>query len=294
LGSIQKHLIGQSKTIPRYRFPSNNEVINSLKEKDIYSIDTRNKMYLFERLENFENKEPVEIYGNENITIEHIFPQNPDKKWKEELGIDECKHIQEKYLHTIGNLTLLGNNAKLGNKSFIEKRDLKDVGYKASRLWLNKSLASLNCWNEKAIEKRFKMIADRFLEIWQYPDIKIETISDNEEINIFDADDPTFQRIEYIIFRDEKIIKNSFSEYYVEIFKKLFELQPETFFTTDLGNRIKFSKIGEESTSLRTLPINDTYSVGVNYSAKGFFDRIKDALTKFDLKDELLIKYSAD
>ncbi|MEI2823857.1 MAG: DUF1524 domain-containing protein [Chitinophagaceae bacterium] len=73
------------------RFPKNAEVIDALKVKDVYNIKSKNRTYLLERLENFENREPVIIDGNSDITIEHIFPQNPDPKWKIELGTDEIQ-----------------------------------------------------------------------------------------------------------------------------------------------------------------------------------------------------------
>jgi len=289
LGSIQKWLITRSGT---QRLPKDTEVIDVLRVKDVYNIKPKNRTYLLERLENFENTERVII--DENITIEHILPQNPDNKWRTNLSSEEYKFIYDTYLNSIGNLTLSGNNGKLGNKTFIEKRELEKAGYKASRLWLNKYLASIDCWNKAAIEKRFDMIAERFLKIWEYPNINIETNLDNEEINIFEADDPTHKQIEYIVFCGEKIENKRGNEYYVEILKKLFELNPETFFKTDLGIRIKLSKIGEEytSTGQRYLPINDTYSVNVNLSTKDLFDRIKQALTIFELEDELVIKYA--
>ena len=289
LGSMQRWLITRSGV---QRLPKNTEVIDALKVKDVYNIKPKNRMHLLERLENFENTERVIIDGNENITIEHIFPQNPDSKWKIELENEEYTFIYENYLHSIGNLTLSGNNGKLGNKTFLEKRDLENVGYKDSRLWLNKFLAILDCWNKASIEKRFDIIAERFLKIWEYPNIHVETTFDNTEVNIFDAEDPTGKRIEYMVFCDEKIEKTWASEYYVEIFMKLFELQPETFFTTDLGSRIKLSKFGEELTLRRAAAINDTYFVEVSYSIKDLFDRIKHALTIFEFEDELVIKYA--
>jgi hypothetical protein len=121
LYSIQKSLLQRTGV---QRFPKNAEVIDALKVKDVYNIKSKNRTYLLERLENFENKEPVIIDGNTDITIEHIFPQNPDPKWKIELGTDDYNYIKENYLNSIGNLTLSGNNGKLGNKSFIDKRDL--------------------------------------------------------------------------------------------------------------------------------------------------------------------------
>jgi hypothetical protein len=68
------------------RFPRNTETVIAFKEKDVYNINTKNRTYLFERLENYQNNEQVIIEGNPDITIEHIFPQNPDPKWKIELG----------------------------------------------------------------------------------------------------------------------------------------------------------------------------------------------------------------
>lgn len=138
LVSLQKWLL---KRPGSQRFPKNKELIESLKLKDVYNIKSKNRTYLLERLENFENKEPVKIEGNTDITIEHIFPQNPDPKWKVDLGTDEYNFIKETYLNTIGNLTLSGNNGKLGNKVFTYKRDLENAGYKDSRLWLNKYLS---------------------------------------------------------------------------------------------------------------------------------------------------------
>jgi uncharacterized protein with ParB-like and HNH nuclease domain len=118
LYSVQKAML---KLPGNSRFPRSTEVINALKEKDIYNIKSKNRIYFLERLENFENKEPVLIEGNPDITIEHIFPQNPEPKWKLEIGQEEYKFIKDNYLNTIANITLSGNNNKLSNKTFVEK-----------------------------------------------------------------------------------------------------------------------------------------------------------------------------
>ena len=157
------------------RFPRNKEVINTLKEKDMYGIKPKNRIYFMERLENHENKELVTIEGNNDITIEHIFPQNPDPKWKFELGEEEYNFIKDNYLNTISNLTLSGNNGKLGNKVFLSKKEMnvdgKEQGYKYSRLWLNRYLLEIDKWGKQEIEKRFHVIEERFLKIWVFPDI---------------------------------------------------------------------------------------------------------------------------
>lgn len=290
LYSIQKTLLQRSGV---QRFPKNAEVIDALKVKDVYNIKSKNRIYLLERLENYENIERVAIEGNPDITIEHIFPQNPDPKWKMELGNDEYIFIKENYLNTIGNLTLSGNNGKLGNKPFIDKRDLGGAGYKDSRLWLNKYLSILDKWDKTEIERRFDQISERFLKIWEYPQIqKIETNEDNGELNIFDADDPKHKKLEYAIFLDQKIDVNQVTKLYLEVFKKLFELQPETFFTSDLGERISLTKNPTEKKLRQPVPINDTYFIEANIDSMGKFERIKQALTIFNFEDELSIKYA--
>jgi uncharacterized protein with ParB-like and HNH nuclease domain len=289
LQSIQKSLVQRSGI---QRFPKNAEVVEALKTKDVYNIKSKNRTYLLERLENFENREYVLIDGNPDITIEHIFPKNPDPKWKIDLGTDEYIIIKENYLNTIGNLTLSGNNGKLGNKPFKDKRDLPDAGYKDSLLWLNKYLSTLESWNKMEIERRVEMIADRFLKIWEFPDIPLEDNGDRSEVNIFEADDPKHKKLEYAIFFDQKIEVREVSKLYVEIFRQLFELQPETFFNSELGSRFGLTKHPIEGNPRQAIPINDTYFIEGNIDNMGKFERIKQALTIFDFEDELTIKYA--
>jgi uncharacterized protein with ParB-like and HNH nuclease domain/predicted transport protein len=289
LFSIQKSLLQRTGV---QRFPRNAEFIDALRVKDVYNIKSKNRTYLLERLENFDNKELVLIDGNEDITIEHIFPQNPDVKWKIDLGNDEFNFIKDNYLNTIANLTLSGNNGKLGNKSFIDKRNLKDAGYKDSRLWLNKYLSTLEKWDKAELENRYNLIAERVLKIWEMPDILIEEKTDTNEVNIFDAEDPKFKKLEYAIFFDQKIEVIQVAKLYVEVFKKLFELQPETFFSSEIGLRIGLTKTPSENSTRQPIPINDTYFIEGNIDNIGKFDRIKQALIQFDLEDELFIKYA--
>ena len=291
LYSVQKALLKLSGTS---RFPRNKELIDSLKIKDVYNIKSKNRTYLLEKLENFENREPVMIEGNTNITIEHIFPQNPDPKWKIELGTDDYNYIKENYLNTIGNLTLSGNNGKLGNKPFLDKRDLADAGYKDSRLWLNKYLTIIDKWDKAEIERRFDFIAERVLKIWEIPNITIDEKLDSNAVNIFDAEDPTFKKLEYAMFFDNKIEVNQVAKLYIEVFKQLFDLQPETFFTTEIGVKIGLTKDPEQNKIRSPAMLNDTYYIDAGYSNKDKFDRIKLALTTFDFEDELMIKYAEE
>lgn len=292
LFSIQKTLLQRPGT---QRFPKNNEVIDVLKIKDLYNIKTKNRVYLLERLENHNNHESVSIENNERITTEHIFPQNPDPKWKIELGADEYKEIKENHLNVLANLTLSGNNGKLGNKSFLEKRDLPEGGYKDSRLWLNKQLAQFDSWGLQQLKCRFESLSNRFLEIWHYPEIddEIEAEQVNKEVNIFEADEPKFKKLEYAIFLDSKLEVTQVAKLYTEVFKTLFELQPETFYSTDLFERIGLVKGEQARDSLREpVEISENYFIESNLDSNAKFARIKYALSVFNMEDELSIKYA--
>ena len=86
-------------------FPKDEEFINGFTTKKVYSMQAKNKMYIFERLENGSSVEKNDVVGNIEqgiLTIEHIMPQTLNNAWKQELGL-YWENIQEKWLHTISN-----------------------------------------------------------------------------------------------------------------------------------------------------------------------------------------------
>ncbi|WP_204105783.1 MULTISPECIES: DUF262 domain-containing protein [Spirulina sp. CCY15215] len=273
-------------------FPRDTEVLHALKEKNMYDVQSKNRIYFLKRLENYENKEPVKIEDNDSLTIEHIFPQNPDPQWKIDLGKEEYNLIRENYVNTIANLTLSGNNGKLGNKPFLIKRDMnidgKEQGYKYSRLWLNRYLTEIDRWGKEEIEKRFEIIKERFLKIWIFPEVEVEE-KIVFDVNIFDAEEPTGKKLEYAIFFDRKLDISSVTDLYLEVMKILFNLQPETFFTSSLSEYLRITKDPQQCS--RPNSLNETYFIDTKLSSKHKFDRLKKTLTILDCEDELMIKY---
>ena len=90
------------------KFPTNEDLKSALRDKDLYNIKAKNRNYMFELLENFNNREYVDT-SNDKITIEHIFPQNPNSDWSESMTSDDYFQFKEKFSNTIANLTLSGN-----------------------------------------------------------------------------------------------------------------------------------------------------------------------------------------
>ncbi|WQV70754.1 DUF262 and DUF1524 domain-containing protein [Helicobacter pylori] len=153
----------------KQRFPNDDEFKKLFITIDFYHFQKRE--YFLERLENFNTKEPVDT---KECTTEHIMPQTLTKEWERDLG-GNFQAIHDKYLHTIGNLTLTGYNKEYSNNSFQEKRDM-EKGFKQSSLRLNQSLKDLESFGEKEIEKRANDLADFALKIWTYPKLDAETL----------------------------------------------------------------------------------------------------------------------
>lgn len=275
------------------RFPKDDEVISKLKEKNIYeSINQKRKMYLFEKLEQGLGKAVID-FSKTPYTIEHIFPQKPVKEWKKELNQKDYDIMQEK-LHTIANLTISANNGELGNKTFKEKQDMNvnngEQGYIYSKLWLNEYLKQIEEWKPKNIEERFDKIKERFLKVWKYPNVIIT--NDNVEVDIFEADDPTGKKLEYIKFNGEEYNDvTDVSKLFSFILKYYYSEKEELFFTDEIQKVIKITTNKKELVSDYPIQLSDIYYAENTYSSDKKFDLIKKLIDIFDREDELLIKY---
>lgn len=119
--------------------------------------------------------------GNYVWTIEHIFPQGkniPDEWVKMVADGDMSKaiEVQEKQVHTFGNLTITGYNSKLSNMPFVTKRDRKDayganVGYR-NGLNLNDELVNTDTWTSEQIQERTDKLVRLTLKAFDFDEIK--------------------------------------------------------------------------------------------------------------------------
>ncbi len=213
------------------RFPNNDEFKDCFIAIDFYHFK-KNK-YFFERLENdTEEKEPV---NTQKCTIEHIMPQELTEEWKRDLG-ENFQAIHDKYLHTIGNLTLTGYNPEYSNKSFQEKQGM-EKGFKQSPLKLNQGLRGLESFGEEEIKKRANDLADWALKIWTYPKLDAETLEkykpkkNKKEKKVYDLSSYKFSPHSRELFDilskeikalDERITENFMKAYIAYKFKTNF------------------------------------------------------------------------
>ncbi|HWU78368.1 MAG TPA: DUF262 domain-containing protein [Rhodanobacter sp.] len=140
------------------RWPVDEEFEAALVSQDLYPRRRIARYVLVALEEAYEHKE---IVDSSTATMEHIMPQTLSDPWKAELGPD-CLAIHEKWLDTLGNLTLTGYNSELGNLPFEEKkRKLENTHFELSR-------EVLRCtkWGVIEIEARGKRLAALALKRW--------------------------------------------------------------------------------------------------------------------------------
>ncbi|MGL2882018.1 GmrSD restriction endonuclease domain-containing protein [Helicobacter pylori] len=266
LESIKVHFLSLEKTTGK--FPKDSEFKDSFITKELYDPKKRKKIkYFLERLENFDTKEPV---NTQECNIEHIMPQTLTLEWQKDLG-ENFEAIHEKYLHTIGNLTLTGYNAEYSNNSFREKRDM-EKGFKQSSLKLNQSLKNLESFGEKEIEERANDLADWALKIWTYPKLDAETLEEykpKKEKKVYDLSSYKFGSHSRELFDilskeikalDERITEK-FMKHYITykhdtIFASIAPLKSEL----NLNLKMDFSELQDEIKE--KLKIRDVSNIG--------------------------------
>ena len=154
------------------RFPDDREFTAALATKSVYQMRGKYKAYLFERFENYGTIETKDVYthlDNNVYTIEHIMPQHLTPAWKESLGAGAAE-IHATWLHRLANLTLTGYNPNLSNKTFAEKRDSEEGGYKASGLKMNQKISGKESWGLPELEERNGEMIALARKIWAFPE----------------------------------------------------------------------------------------------------------------------------
>ncbi|HIV14677.1 MAG TPA: DUF4268 domain-containing protein [Candidatus Avisuccinivibrio pullicola] len=168
---VQKFIYALLSKKESGRFPDDEEFTAELAVKQVYQMRGKYKAYLFERFENYGTIETKDVYthlDNNVYTIEHIMPQHLTPAWTESLGAN-ASEIHETWLHRLANLTLTGYNPNLSNKTFAEKRDSEEGGYKVSGLKMNQKIAIKDSWGLPELEERNDEMLALAKKIWAFP-----------------------------------------------------------------------------------------------------------------------------
>lgn len=206
----------------RTRFPDDKEFLETFISKPVYLMNSKNKQYLFERLENYGTKEDKSVWShldNGDYSIEHIMPQHLTPAWVESLG-DGYADIHESWLHRIANLTLTAYNSKYSNNTFLEKRDMTN-GFKDSGIRMNQKISQKTSWGLSEMEERSAELQKIAAQIWAMP--QTSYVAPEKQMDSFALDDD-------IEFTGKVIAKFSFKntehpvESWIDMYQKVLML----------------------------------------------------------------------
>ena len=177
------------------RFPTDEDFKTALKLSK--KANHRYGKVLFRKIEE-KGRKYISIPLSE-ITVEHLVPQTPTKWWEDNFGGKEKAALAfDKYLNSIGNLTIMsqGGNSSNSNKPWHEKlTQIKD-----SQFTITSKIAEYKEWKETQLDKRNEEIAELackvvtaplartrqatavVLESGEYPISDIETNMDGADI----------------------------------------------------------------------------------------------------------------
>jgi uncharacterized protein with ParB-like and HNH nuclease domain len=286
---ILKYILLQKRS--SQRFPNDEELREKMGIRDFYNMNAKNNIHILERLENFGNRERIDLQiliAENTLTIEHIMPQTLSKIWKDELGND-YEAIHTTYLHTIGNLTLTAYNKEMYNKAFSEKKTI-DGGFLQSKLYLNEYIRKQDSWNKKTIIERANILIEKALKIWEpcltnYENTRDfeNTYSLNDELNF------TGEKIKYFTLFGQKITVDYWAHLLQQIGIILYDLEPAKFrnLLTDDDFTKKSILLSNDESKLRSpLKIADDLFIEGNRSTEYILILTKLLLTKLDIDTE--------
>lgn len=228
-------------------FPTDVEFAESIETRDAYNMRQQTKYYLFDRLENQDSLERVNVIDgmkNNRYTIEHIMPQTLSSAWKKELG-DDYQAIYDRWDNRLANLTLTAYNSSYSNKSFHEKKTAEN-GFDHSGFRLNDFVKGCDQWTEKELIERSELLKQTALKLWPMPSSNFQPkVVENEVYGLDDDNNYANVKIaSYSLMNTPyKLPKRTWKEMYIGVVRALYELDPAPMRQLIAGDRTKLEKV---------------------------------------------------
>lgn len=216
--------------------PSDEAFTAALKEKNLYRKNALCK-YLLIAIEN-QGKEKVDTTS---LSIEHIMPQNKNlsKAWQTMLG-ENWDQVHDRYLHTLGNLTLTGYNAELGDKPFDVKKDMLENPETPTHITvLYKDVLDKKAWNEQSIIERAERLADTILKLFPITQAEVSVDFSDPRYKEYTVTDPynaTYKYVNYYELLGERVAVDSFAAMMRSVSAKLYDLDSSVIIKMAKGN----------------------------------------------------------
>lgn len=284
------------------RMPNDNMFKEGLLYSNMYAAaKTKILRYFFDLIEN-SGKEPVDM---SELTIEHIMPETLSSQWKNSLG-DNFQEIYDKYVHTLGNLSITGYNSEYSNDQFLSKKkrynNMLESG-ETKIVKLNEELknnvnkeCNIEVWNDVQIEKRAERLSKIIMSKFSYPN-DVDTTLEFEKFFEFYIDNPDDNADEFennptyklygFQFEGNKYRADNYRTIFKEIIKLLYNLDNSVLddlansnYTYERGKTIRFSRTKENDYQEEILPSLFVYT---NYSRSTIFDWIRNLFNRYQL-----------
>jgi hypothetical protein len=289
------------------RFPSDNEMRDKMKTRDFYNLRSKNRIHIFQRLIDYEHKEIVDIekmLSEKRFTFEHIMPQKIDrnKEWQEELGQDYTS-IHKTYLHTIGNLTFTAYNTEMSNKSFSAKKTMKG-GFADTRLLFNDFIVKQTRWDEQAIKTRTEMLINDALNVWPFISASEPKEQKSKGLSQYiiglddDIDVNGFAIQAFSFSGRQKVLVDSWIEFYEQIAEKVYTLERERFRellrANDFIRGVVGSNIDAKNNLTKNLKIDEDVYLEKNFTPKEIVHNVLTMFSKLAINSDNIKLYVKD
>ena len=281
----------------RDAIPTDDEFEYALINNNLYRKHALCK-YLLVGIEN-QGKEKV---MTDMLSVEHVMPQNKNlsTSWQKMLG-DNWMEDKDRWLHTLGNLTLTGYNSELGDKPFLEKKKMiEDKNTKIVNLYSD--IQNKVEWNAKTIQERAKRLSKEVMRLYPIEKpAKLISFSDPryKEYTCAEPSNATYKAVNYYELEGERVSIDSFANMVRSVAKKLYDKDSsviermaknlETF--KDWINPV-FSYNPKDVKGTVKLEGTNIY-ISTGYSAYDCVSFIRGLLRKYDLDIEEDFVYSA-
>lgn len=209
------------KSVGRTAFPNDDKIKAAFLVRNAYSTNYVCKFILLE-IEKLSNAEPPK---EENLEVEHFYPKTPTQEWRDRVG--DYFTFEQDYLNNFGNLTLSGQNQRLGNKSYEAKIALME---EYSSLHLNDYfINNTHSWGIEEVRARSEYLADQFCQVGLFKDLPKEyrirelhkTLDDDlTKHNLQSVKLPNGQRC---MARNAKELASAVIDYLLENAREVFE-----------------------------------------------------------------------
>ncbi|WQX79099.1 DUF262 domain-containing protein [Helicobacter pylori] len=176
------------KSVGQAAFPNDDRIKAAFLVRNAYAANQVCKFILLE-IEKLSNAEPPR---EENLEVEHFYPKTPTQEWRDRVG--DYFTFEQDYLNNLGNLTLSGQNQRLGNKSYETKIALME---EYSSLHLNDYfINNTDSWGIEEVKARSEYLADQFCQVGLFKDLPKEYRT--REINKTLDDDLTSHNLQSV------------------------------------------------------------------------------------------------